>query len=156
MKRDYYSDSFFQSTRTDQNSSSKFYQILWCQIAPFGLANWTKKGFLFSRVAYHTGREQTVPLYFFRHCEIFFENKKFPLQFFMFCDRKYVKKTPKDPPFKFFWHCEFFSENKNFSSFNVLMFCDRMDVERHQRVPPSVSLIFYNRVNVEKSQRAPF
>ena len=25
-------EDFFQSTRTDQNSSSKFYEILWCQI----------------------------------------------------------------------------------------------------------------------------
>ena len=31
VKRDYNSD-FFQSTRTDQNSSTKFYGILWCHM----------------------------------------------------------------------------------------------------------------------------
>ena len=36
---------FFQSTQTDQNSSWKFYEILWSQIESFGLANWTKKVF---------------------------------------------------------------------------------------------------------------
>ena len=42
MKRDYYSNfflSFFQSTRTDQSSSQKFYEILWYQIETFALAN---------------------------------------------------------------------------------------------------------------------
>ena len=40
VKRDYCSDSFFfQSTRTEQNSSAKFYEMLWCQIEPFGLTN---------------------------------------------------------------------------------------------------------------------
>ena len=31
----------------------------------------------------------------------------------------------------------FFSENTNFPPFNLLMFCDRMDVEKPQRVPLS-------------------
>ena len=37
-----------QSTGTDQNSSWKFYEILWSQIESFGLVNWTKKVFPFS------------------------------------------------------------------------------------------------------------
>ena len=45
VKSYYYVDSFFQSTRTDQNSSYKFYKSLWFQIESFGLANSTKNGF---------------------------------------------------------------------------------------------------------------
>ena len=33
--------TFFQSTRTDQNSSTKFYKILRRQIVLFGIGNWT-------------------------------------------------------------------------------------------------------------------
>ena len=68
---------FFQSTRTDQNSSWKFYKILLHQIALFGLANWTKKVFpLFPRNIPYRARPH---FNFFRHCETFFES---PFNFF--------------------------------------------------------------------------
>ena len=58
MKRNYTSVSFFfQTTRTDQKSFTKFYEILRCQIEPFGLGNITKKIVPFFSVKYNTGRD---------------------------------------------------------------------------------------------------
>ena len=45
--------TLFQSTRTDQNNSTKFYKILRCQIEPFG-PYWTKKVFPFFSVTNST------------------------------------------------------------------------------------------------------
>ena len=46
-------------------------------------------------------------------------------------------ENPKGSPLTvFFGTVRFFSENKSFSPFQFLMFCDRMDVEKPQRVSP--------------------
>ena len=63
--------AFFQSTRTDRNSSTKFYEILYQA---------RLKGFSF-----------------FRHCETFLL-KRVPLQFcFMFRDRMDIEKSQRAP-----------------------------------------------------------
>ena len=48
-----------------------------------------------------------------------------------------VGKSQRVPPFNFA-ALRFFSEYKNFPPFSFLMFCDRMDVEKRQRVPLSI------------------
>ena len=100
----------------------KFYKILLQQIAPFGLANRTKKVFpVFPRNIPYRARPK-VP----------------PFNFLPFCDRMDAGKSQRVPlsPFQFFSALRFFSENKNFPHFNFLMFCDKMDVENPQRVLP--------------------
>ena len=89
--------TFFQSTRTDQNSSWEFYKISWCQIEPFGLGNWTKKVFpFFQRNIQYRARPKGPPFQFFSALCDFFPKKKFfsqrvPLQFLMFCDNGGLK-----------------------------------------------------------------
>ena len=66
-----------------------------------------KRFFLFSRVTYHTGRDQRVlPSNFFRHSETFFPENCFPqrvpLQFYAVLRQNGCLKTPKGPPFQFF------------------------------------------------------
>ena len=106
MKRCYFSD-FFQSTRTDQNSFTKFYEILWCQIEPLDLLNWTKKIFSFLS-AQHTipGETKGSPFCFF-NSETFFENfsPKAPSIFWCFATMD-VKKFERVPPFRFFRYCK--------------------------------------------------
>ena len=118
---------------------TKFYQILWCQIAPVGLANWAKK--VFPRNIPYRERPKGPSFNFFRHCETFFGKispKGPPSIFLVFCVRMDVGKSQR-VPFQFFFDTvRFFSENKNFSPLQFLMFCDRMDVEKPQRVPLSV------------------
>ena len=50
------------------------------------------------------------------------------------------RARPKTSPFDFFRHCETFFRKKKFSPKGppciFLMFCDRMDVKKSQRVPP--------------------
>ena len=104
VKSDYYSDSFFQSTRSDQKDLQKFYKILWSQITSFGLANWTKKGFpLFPRNIPYREILKSPPFSFIRHCETFFRKKTF--KFLMFGDRMDVfeKKNSPSVPFSVFW-----------------------------------------------------
>ena len=96
--------------------------------------------FLFSRVTYHTGRDQSVhPSNFFRHCETFFpkifspkwspisvcfrhceiffrKQKIFPIQFFDVLRQNGYLKTPKCAPLSIFWHCETFFRNFVFFS----------------------------------------
>ena len=99
--------TFFQSTRTDQNSSWEFYKISWCQIEPFGLGNWTKKVFPFFSATYNTGRDQKVPPFsFFRHCATFFRKKSFfpkgtPSIFDVL--RQWRFENPKGSPFSSPW-----------------------------------------------------
>ena len=91
-----------------------------------------QKGFfLFSRVTYHTRRDQRVPpSNFFRHCETFFPEFFFlkwsPLQFFCCFAAEWMLENPKGSPLSvFFGTVRFLSENKNFSPFNFLMFYDK-------------------------------
>ena len=88
----------------------KFYKILLHQNVLFGLANWTKMVLpVFSRNIPNRARPKSPPFQFFSALrDIFFE----------FFFRNFF--SPKGPP------CIF------------LMFCDRMDVEKPQRVPLSV------------------
>ena len=136
--------TLFLSTRTDQNSSWKFYKVLFHQIALFGLTNWTKKVFPVFRVTYHTGREQRVPPFiFFGTARLFFWKKISPNgapSIFCCFASEWMLENPKGSPLQFFsalW--DFFPKIAIFSPFNYLMFCDRMDVEKNpQRVPLSV------------------
>ena len=95
VKRDYNSD-FFQSARTDQNSSTKFYKTIRCQIGPFGTRNWNlKKWFLFSALDTIPG-ETKGPLFSFFSAlwEVFsnlFSPKGPPSIFWMFCDKMDVE-----------------------------------------------------------------
>ena len=86
MKREYYSDFCFQSTQTDQNSSSKFDKLLWSQIESFGLANRTKKVF---------------PL-FPRNKPLRERLKGPPFQFFFGIVRLFSRKNPPKGPFSIF------------------------------------------------------
>ena len=54
--------AFFNPHEQNKIVSTNFYKILLHQIALFGLANWTKKVFLFSRVTYHSRRDQKANL----------------------------------------------------------------------------------------------
>ena len=61
--------------------------MLWCQIAPFGLANWTKMVLpVFPRNISYRARPKSPPFHFFRHCETvfskFFSSKGSSFQFF--------------------------------------------------------------------------
>ena len=144
MKRDYYSGFFFnphELAKIVLKSSTKYY----CTKLHYLVYRTEQKRFFrFSRVTYHTRRDQRVPpSNFFRHCETFFPENFFhqrvpPSIFLLFCDRMDVGKSQRVPPFSFFRHCEIFFQNENFSPFNFLMFCDRMDVEKPQRLPPFV------------------
>ena len=70
--------------------------------------------------------------------DFFSENffpKGSPLQFLHCFASEWMLETPK-VFFSALW--DFFLENNNSSLFNFLMFCDRMDVEKPQRLPLSV------------------
>ena len=58
------------------------------------------------------GKSQRVPPFsFFRHCEIFSENKNFsPFNFLMFCDRMDVEKPQRVPSFSFSALWDFYSK----------------------------------------------
>ena len=143
----------------------KFYKILLHQIAPIGLANWTKKVFpVFLRNMpkgpKHTG-PKGPPFNFFGTARIF--GKKFPpkgppsIFFCCFAFRlfsavwdffpkikifppsifwcfatEWMLKNPKGSPLSVFRHCETF--------FSKIIFSPKG--------PPSISLIFYNRLGV--------
>ena len=133
MKRDYYSGfSFFESTRTDQNSSTKVLQNIIAPNCTIWSSELNQKGFS-CFPAYHTipGETKGSPFQFFSALRDFFSGKFFsskgppPSIFLLFCDRMDVGKSQRVPPFSFFRHCEIFSENKNFPRFNFLMFCDK-------------------------------
>ena len=105
MKRDYYSDSFFnphELTKKALESSTKFYGV--------------KLFLLFFRVTYNTGRDQMVTpfRFFFRHYETFFSKKipKGPLSIFlMVCDKMDVEKSQIIPPLNFFGIVRLFGGN---------------------------------------------
>ena len=74
--------TFFQSTRTDQNSSTKFYEILKCQNGPLGPGNWTKKVFpVFPRNIQNRERLKSIFQFFFGIVSVFFENFLLPKVF---------------------------------------------------------------------------
>ena len=75
--------------------------------------------------------QRVPPFSFFRHCEIFSENKNFsPSNFLMFCDRMDVEK-PQRAPLSVFRHCEtfflkFFSlarHSVHFFGFSIFEYC---------------------------------
>ena len=92
----------------------KFYKMLLHQIAPFGLANWTRKVFpVFPRNIPYRAKPKGPPFSFFRHCETFFPKKNFPQRvspslFLLFCDRMDVGKSLS--VFSALW--DFFSKKK--------------------------------------------
>ena len=72
-------------TRTDQNSSWKFYKILWPQIESFGLANWTKKVFpLFPRNISYRERLKDPSFQFFPALWDFFWKVFSPFLYFCY------------------------------------------------------------------------
>ena len=130
---------FFQSTRTDQNSSKKFFKILLHQIAPFGLANRTKKVFpVFPRNIPYPARPKVPPFNFFRHCETFFSEifpQRVPLQIVRCFATEWMLKNPKGSPLSiFFGTARLFSENLFFSPKGLLFNCDK-NVENSGSVP---------------------
>ena len=84
-----------------------------------------KRFFLFSRVTYHTGRDQRVPLsVFFGIVRLFFRKKNFPKGSpFNVLQQNGCWKIPKGPPFNFFGIVRFFSE-KNFPKWSPFQFFD--------------------------------
>ena len=82
MKRDYYSDFFFNPHELAKIVLQKLYGRLWCQIEPIGLAN--KKVFPFFLVTYNTGRDNPPFSSYSALCEIFsnFFPAKGPLSIF--------------------------------------------------------------------------
>ena len=96
--------------------------------------------------AYHTipGETKGSPFRFFSALRDFFSGKFFspkgpPFNFFAVLRQTGCWKIPKGPPFQFvFGTVRFFPKIKIFVFFNFFMFCDRMDVEKPQRVPLSV------------------
>ena len=90
--------TFFQSTRTDQNSSTKFYEILWCQIGPFGLRNWTVKVALFQQNIHYRARLKGPSFQFLRHCETFFQTVFSRSLFFRSFATKWMLKNPQSVP----------------------------------------------------------
>ena len=96
----------------------------------------------------YRARPKSPPFQFFSALrDIFFrifsfENffaQRAPLRFFDVLRQNGCWKIPKGSSFQFFRHCEIFPEiKKNIFFLNFFMFCVRMDVEKPQRVPPSV------------------
>ena len=90
----------------------KFSKILLHQIAPFGLANWTRKVFpVFPRNIPYRARPKGPPFQFFSALwdffpEILFHQILFTLQFFADLRQNGCWKIPKGSPFSFFWHCD--------------------------------------------------
>ena len=88
-----------------------FYEVLWCQIEPFRLANWTKKVLpVFPRNMQYRARLKGPPFSFLALWDFFrsFFLEGFPLHFFDAWRQKGCWKIPKGPPFQFFRHCETF------------------------------------------------
>ena len=119
---------FFLSTRTDQNSSWKFYEIVLHQIAPFDLANWTKKVFpVFPRKISYMARPKGPPFQFFSALRDFFRNffpKGSPFNFFAVLRQKGCLKIPEGP-LSVFRHCETFFWKFVFSPKGPPFNCDK-------------------------------
>ena len=82
---------------TDQNSSTKFYKILRCQIGPVGPGNWTIKVVPFQRNIQYRARLKGLHFSFSALWKIF-SRKGSPFNFFTFCDRMMLK-NPKGSSF---------------------------------------------------------
>ena len=134
--------TFFQSTRTDQNSSWKFCKILWSQIESFGLANWTKKVFsVFPRNIPYRERLKGPSFSFFSALWDFFflkNSPKVPPSIFWCFATEWMLNNPKGwSPFSVFFGIETFFRNFFFtkgSPFNFWCFVT-MDVKKCERVP---------------------
>ena len=97
---------FFESTRSDQNISLKFYEISWFQIESFGLSNSTKKVFpLFPRNKQYRKRIKGPTFSVFGIVRPFFQIcfrqsvTVLPSILLMLCDSIDVEKNTKGPPF---------------------------------------------------------
>ena len=121
---------FFQSTRTDQNSSTKVLQNIIAPNCTIWSSELNQKGFsCFPRNIPYPARPKGPPSYFFSALQDFFPEKIFPKGppsiFLLFCDRMDVGKSQRVPPFSFFSARDFFPKIKIFLPFNFLMFCDK-------------------------------
>ena len=140
---------FFQSTRTDQNSSTKVLRNIIAPNCTMWSSELHQKGFsCFS--AYHTipGETKGSPLpIFFGTARLFFRkffSRRVPLQFFCCFATEWMLENPKRSPLSvFFGTVRFYPENKNFSPlqfFDVLrqnpFNCDKNN-DNFGSVPPS-------------------
>ena len=146
------------------------------QIALFDLANWTKRVFpVFPRNIPYRARPKGPPI-FLGTARLFFRKKSSPkrppFNFFAVLRQNGCWKIPKGPPLHFFGTLRFFPK-KNFSKGSPLQFFNVLrqngcwktpkgppfqffgivrvfflNFFSLQRVPPSISLIFYNRLGV--------
>ena len=105
-----------------------------------------KKGFPFSRVTYHTRRDQRVPPsnFFFGTATFFPEifSPQGPPSIFCCFATEWMLENPKGSPFVFFGTVRLFPENKNFSLLQFLdvlrqnpFNCDK-NVDNFRNVPP--------------------
>ena len=141
-------DTFYRTTKSTEPASGITSALLQ-RVPPFVYS-------IFN-VRYKTGRDYRVPpLNFFRHCATFFSNFLLspngpPFKFFDILQQTEVSKSPKGPPFLVFRHCETFkilifrffeSFFKKISEFFYcllqffLIFCNRLDFRKAERVPP--------------------
>ena len=144
-------DTFYRTTKSTAPASGIISELLQ-RVPPFVYS-------IFN-VRYKTGRNYRVPpLNFFRHCATFFFEfsfvaKRSPFKFFDILQQTEVSKSPKGPPSLVFGtvrlfqnsHFSFFRKffQKNFRIFFVsnffLIFCNRLDFQKAERVPPFTSL----------------
>ena len=98
---------------------------------------------VFPRNIPYRERPKSPPFHFFSALSIFFRNfffeiffpQRVPLHFFDVL-RQWMLENPKGFLLSvFFGIVRFFPENEKKIFFNFFMFCDRMDVEKPQRVP---------------------
>ena len=106
--------AFFQSTRTDQNSSSKVLQNIIAPNCTIWSSELNQKSFsCFPHVTYYTGRDQRVPPFNFSALPDFFSEKIYPkgspLQFFCCFATEWMLKNSKGSPFQFFGFVRLFS-----------------------------------------------
>ena len=144
-------DTFYRTTKSTEPASGITSELLQ-RVPPFVYS-------IFN-VRYKTGRDYRVPpLNFFRYCATFFRiffcrQTVPPSSFSIFCS-KLVSKSPKGPPSLVFGtvrlfqnsHFSFFRKffQKNFRIFLLspsifLIFCNRLDFQKAERVPPFTSL----------------
>ena len=144
-------DTFYRTTKSTAPASGIISELLQ-RVPPFVYS-------IFN-VRYKTGRNYRVPpLNFFRHCatffRIFFCRQTVPLQVFWYFAANWSSKKPKGSPLSSFsalWdfqnsHFSFFRKffQKNFRIFLLspsifLIFCNRLDFQKAERVPPFRSL----------------
>ena len=103
---------FFQSTRTDQNSSTKVLQNIIAPNCTIWSSELNQKGFsCFPRNIPYPARPKGPPSYFFSALQDFFPEKIFPkgpLQFFCCFATEWMSENPKGSPLSVFFRHEIF------------------------------------------------